>query len=232
MHKSGILLAAVGAVALAGCSLAEGGPERALDTAEAREGYSLGHAIGSQLHERVTAVDQAAFLEGLTDAFHGTPRLTQDEISLALASLERGRSEVAEAERLALAEKNQAEGDAFRRTFAENPEVVTLDNGLQYQVLVAGEGEVPAADDVVRVHYRGSLVDGTEFDSSYDSQTPAEFRVGSAIEGWSAALERMPVGSTWKVVVPPELAYGEAGAGSAIGPRSTLVFELELLGIG
>jgi FKBP-type peptidyl-prolyl cis-trans isomerase FklB len=110
--------------------------------------------------------------------------------------------------------------------------VVGLDNGLQYKVLVAGDGEIPEPGDQVTVHYRGRFVDGTEFDSSYDRQAPESFPVDRVIPGWSEALTRMPVGSTWEVVVPPSLAYGETGAADLIGPNATLVFELELIGIG
>lgn len=232
MKSRATLWAAAGAMALAGCAAASGDSELALESAEARESYSLGHVIGSQMRENVGGVDEEAFLEGLGDAFGDTSRLSSEEIAMSLASLERKKTEADEAERAAAAEKNRADGDAFRASFAEQPEVVTLDNGLQYEVVVAGDGEVPAPDDVVTVHYRGSFVDDTEFDSSYAHDAPAKFQVGGAIEGWSEALTRMPVGSTWKVVVPPELAYGESGAGDVIGPQSTLVFEIELLGIG
>jgi FKBP-type peptidyl-prolyl cis-trans isomerase len=232
MKSRTTLWTTIGAMALAGCAVAGGDSQPALDSAEARESYSLGHAIGSQMRDSVGAVDEAAFLDGLGDAFADTSRLSPDQIALALAGLQERRAEEAKAERVASGEKNRAEGDAFRAAFAENPGVVTLDNGLQYEVVVAGDGAVPGPDDVVTVHYRGSFVDGTEFDSSYAHQAPAEFEVGGAIPGWSEALTRMPVGSTWKVVVPPDLAYGEAGAGDVIGPDSTLVFEIELLGIG
>lgn len=227
-----ILWVAVGAAALAGCAGAGADPMPGFASDQSTESYSIGHAVGSQMRESLGEVDRGAFLEGLSDALEERSRLTPDQIAAALASRQERETQAYEAERLAEAEQNQSQGEAFRAAFAADPAVVSLENGLQYKVLVAGDGAIPEPDDRVTVHYRGRFVDGTEFDSSYARQAPEKVPVDRVIPGWSEALTRMPVGSTWEVVIPPSLAYGEAGAGGFIGPNSTLVFELELIGIG
>jgi FKBP-type peptidyl-prolyl cis-trans isomerase FklB len=129
-----------------------------------------------------------------------------------------------------LAEKNVS-GDSFRTENSARPEVTTLESGLQYEVLVEGNGPKPSAEDTVVTHYHGTLTDGTVFDSSVERGSPASFPVNRVIPGWTEALQLMGVGSKWRLVIPPELAYGERGAGGAIPPNSTLVFEVELLEI-
>ena len=121
-------------------------------------------------------------------------------------------------------------GDTFRASFAEDPEVKTLASGLHYKILRSGEGDKPSIDSTVTLHYRGSLVDGREIDNSYERNEPVTIQVSQAIPGWTEALTHMPVGSKWKVVVPPELAYGKHGAGSLIEPGATVIFEMELIG--
>jgi FKBP-type peptidyl-prolyl cis-trans isomerase FklB len=131
----------------------------------------------------------------------------------------------------ALSERNRAQGGAFLAANAARDGVVTLASGLQYIVLKAGAGPRPGADDTVVCHYRGTLLDGREFDSSYRRRTPARFAVGRVIRGWQEALQLMPTGSKWQLFVPPHLAYGEKGTRRSIGPHATLVFEVELLAI-
>jgi FKBP-type peptidyl-prolyl cis-trans isomerase FklB len=142
--------------------------------------------------------------------------------------------ENAELERTAanLAETNRKQGEAFLAHNKTQPGVVALESGLQYTILEPGDGARPRIDDVVIAHYRGTLVDGTEFDSSRARGQPATFRVNRLIKGWTQALQLMPVGSKWRIVLPPELAYGSRAAGDKIGPNSTLIFDIELLGIG
>ena len=123
------------------------------------------------------------------------------------------------------------EGDVFLEENKKKEGVVTLDSGLQYKIIKEGEGEKPSKDDTVSVHYKGTLVDGTKFDSSYDRGQPAEFKVGGVIPGWTEALQLMTVGSKWQLCIPSDLAYGERQAGPVIGPNSTLIFEVELLEI-
>ena len=128
-------------------------------------------------------------------------------------------------------QKNKLEGEAFLKQNAERKEVITLESGLQYEVLTEGTGQVPSADDKVSVHYHGTLIDGTVFDSSVQRGQPTSFPVTGVIKGWVEALQLMPVGSKWKLFIPSDLAYGERGAGGQIGPNAALVFEVELLGI-
>lgn len=127
--------------------------------------------------------------------------------------------------------KNAEEGAAFLEANKSAEGVVTLESGLQYKVLVAGEGEKPTADSKVKCHYEGRLIDGTVFDSSLERGEPTEFPVGGVIKGWTEALQLMPVGSKWEIYVPSELAYGASGAGQKIGPNSTLIFQIELIEI-
>ena len=128
-------------------------------------------------------------------------------------------------------QKNKMEGEAFLKKNAEREEVITLESGLQYEVLTEGTGQIPTAADKVKVHYHGTLIDGTVFDSSVQRGQPASFPVTGVIKGWVEALQLMPVGSKWKLFIPSDLAYGERGAGGQIGPNAALVFEVELLGI-
>ena len=127
--------------------------------------------------------------------------------------------------------KNKMEGEAFLKKNAERKEVITLESGLQYEVLKTGTGQVPSADDKVSVHYHGTLIDGTVFDSSVQRGQPTSFPVTGVIKGWIEALQLMPVGSKWKLFIPSDLAYGDRGAGGQIGPNAALIFEVELLGI-
>jgi FKBP-type peptidyl-prolyl cis-trans isomerase FklB len=124
-----------------------------------------------------------------------------------------------------------AEGAAFLAENAKREDVTVTESGLQFEVLTAGEGEKPTAASTVRTHYHGTLIDGTVFDSSYERGQPAEFPVGGVIKGWTEALQMMPVGAKWRLYVPHDLAYGEQGAGAAIGPYTTLIFDVELLDI-
>jgi FKBP-type peptidyl-prolyl cis-trans isomerase FklB len=233
MTRKFLLLGAAALIIGVGCARSSGLlGDMGLVTPEAQESYSLGSVLGTQIKEGVGDVDRDAFLAGLADALDDQSRLTPDEITLALAT--RREREIAATQQKAheMAQRNQAEGEAYRAQFATDPGVVGLDSGLQYKVLAKGEGSVPEAGDVVTVHYRGSFVDGTEFDSSYARQEPASFPLEGVIPGWSEALQRMPSGSKWKLVVPPELAYGEQGAGGVIGPNATLIFEVELIDVG
>ncbi len=131
----------------------------------------------------------------------------------------------------AFADENLLKGQTFMTTNGESEAVSTLDSGLQYEVFAQGEGPQPQSTDTVKVHYRGTFIDGTEFDSSYSRDEPSVFPVTGVIAGWTEALLMMPSGSKWRIVIPPNLAYGEFGAGNVIGPNETLVFEIELLSI-
>lgn len=192
--------------------------------------YSLGYDIFTHVSGQVE-LDAEAFLEGIGDARKGTPRLTKDQMLQMLSAYQRlARKNEAE-KTAAIREKNLAQGGVFLEGNKLKEGVVSLSSGLQYKVIKQGDGPMPEPKDTVECHYRGSLVDGTEFDSSYARGRPAIFQVSKVIQGWSQALVRMPVGSKWELYIPPDLAYGDQGAGDKIQPGHTLIFEVELLGI-
>lgn len=197
-------------------------------TTEQIASYGIGIQMGQQLANSFPGVSVSAALAGIQDAAAGQPsRIDADKINSAFQLIQQ-QIKQRESEN---AEKFAAEGIAFLQQNATRSEVTVTETGLQYEVLTAGEGETPAASSTVSTHYRGSLIDGTEFDSSYSRNQPTEFPVNGVIAGWTEALQLMPVGSKWKLYIPYQLAYGEQGAGGAIGPYQTLIFELELLAI-
>jgi len=198
--------------------------------------YALGMDLGKQLRAQAVDVDPALFNQGLRDALSaGKTLLTDEEARAAITALQnelKAKQAAALAEKTkALGEKNKKEGDAFLAANTTKEGVVTLPSGLQYRILKAGDGKKPTLEDTVVCQYRGTLIDGTEFDSSYKRNQPATFPVKGVIKGWTEALQLMPVGSKWELVIPPDLAYGERGAGNVIGPNATLVFEVELVSI-
>ena len=157
--------------------------------------------------------------------------MTEEQGRAAIAELQKELMQKQQAQVAVVAEKNKAEGQAFLEKNKTAEGVVILPSGLQYKILKAGEGKKPGLDDTVVCHYRGTLINGTEFDSSMKRKEPASFPVKGVIKGWTEALQLMPVGSKWQLFVPSNLAYGERGAGGAIGPNATLIFEVELLSI-
>ena len=189
-------------------------------------------SMGKNLHRDSIEIDPNIMLQGMKDAMGGGKTLlTDEEAQAAIAQLQNDLRKKQEAKTQAAEETNQKAGDAFLAANKTKEGVVTLPSGLQYKILKAGTGPKPTASDSVVCNYRGTLIDGTEFDSSYKSGQPATFPVSGVIKGWTEALQLMPVGSKWQLFVPPALAYGARGAGSDIGPDSTLVFEVELLSI-
>ena len=189
-----------------------------LDSASYLIGYQQ---MRSVIEQAGTHVNPDAFLLGTTDAIAGVEsQVASDKQDLVLAAL-----------RDAITASNSEPGNVYREENAKRPEVTTLPSGLQYEVIVAGDGPKPGPTDTVSTHYHGSLVDGTVFDSSVDRGIPGQFPVNGVIAGWTEALQLMGVGSKWRLVIPPELAYGERGAGGAIPPQATLIFEVELLDI-
>ncbi len=215
---------AVSAVALATLPLAIQAAD--LDTQEKKFSYTLGYQFGQQMKQDGIEVDAEAFAAGIDDVLKGNDlKLSLDEMRAALkAGREALLKEKQEKEQAAL-----AAGKAYRDDYAKQEGVVTLPSGLQYKVLREGEGNPPAATAQVTVNYRGTLIDGTEFDSSYKRGEPTTFSLDKVIPGFKEAITRMKPGAKWQVVMPPELAYGAKGAGGAIGPNETLVFEIELL---
>ena len=197
-------------------------------TDETRVSYGIGRQLGDQLRENPPpGISLDAVIAGIRDAFGGAEsRVSPEHLNASFAVI-RERMQ-AEAQRKA--EAAAGEGKAFLAENAKREGVTRLASGLQYEVLTAGDGATPTADDQVRTHYHGTLIDGTVFDSSYQRGQPAEFPVGGVIAGWTEALQLMGVGSKWRLYVPSELAYGAQGVGS-IPPHSVLVFDVELLAV-
>ena len=199
-----------------------------LSTDEEKASYGVGLQMGQQLSAVFSGVSLEAAVAGINHAFSGKgPQIPGEEINAAFQVIQAK----VEADKAEQAKQFAGEGEAFLAENAKRDEVTVLESGLQYEVLTAGEGDIPTAQSVVSTHYRGTLIDGKQFDSSYDRGEPAEFPVGGVIAGWTEALQQMKVGSKWKLFIPYHLAYGEAGAGGDIGPFQALVFDIELLAI-
>jgi FKBP-type peptidyl-prolyl cis-trans isomerase FklB len=204
----------------------------ALTDDKAKASYALGANMGMQLHRADAPVDVNMIIQGLKDTVSGgTSRMTDEEIRAALTKFSGDVRAHMEEKRKLDADKNKKEGEAFLAANKSNTGVVTTSSGLQYKVLTEGKGPKPAATDTVVCNYRGTLLNGKEFDSSYKRNQPASFPVNGVIKGWTEALQLMPVGSKWQLFIPADLAYGERGAGPEIEPNSTLIFEVELLSI-
>ncbi len=189
--------------------------------------------LGENLHRQSVDLDPAIFEQGLKDGMSGGKTLmTEEEARAALMQLQTEvRAQQAEKAKQA-GEANKKEGEAFLAANKTKPGVVTLPSGLQYKILTEGKGPKPTASDTVVCNYSGTLVNGTEFDSSYKRGQPSTFPVTGVIKGWTEALQLMPVGSKWQLFIPSDLAYGDRGTpGGEIGPNSTLIFEVELLSI-
>ena len=199
-----------------------------LSTDETRVSYGIGRQLGDQLRENPPpGISLDAVIAGIRDAFSSAAsQVSPEDLNASFAVIR----ERMQAEAQQKAEAAAGEGKAFLAENAKRDGVTTLPSGLQYEVLTAGEGAKPSAEDQVRTHYHGTLIDGTVFDSSYQRGQPAEFPVGGVIAGWTEALQLMGVGSKWRLYVPSELAYGAQGVGS-IPPHSVLVFDVELLAV-
>lgn len=203
-----------------------------LTTPKDKASYALGYNLGRGLKGQAVDVDPAIVTQAIKDAYAGTPSLlTDEEIRASLMKLEQDTRAKQAAMLKAMTEDNEKVGQAFLAANKTKEGVVTLPSGLEYKVLTAGTGPKPTATDTVVCNYRGTLIDGKEFDSSYKRGEPATFPVSGVIKGWTEALQLMPVGSKWQLVVPANLAYGDRGAGEVIPPGSTLVFDVELLSI-
>lgn len=208
----------------------------ALKTRQDRFSYALGMnygaGLGAKLKQQSVEIDPDLATQGFKDGITGAKTLLTEQEAQAV--LQEVGTEVQKAQR-EKAEKvgsaNKTEGEAFLAANKGKEGIVTLPSGLQYKILTAGTGPKPAATDSVVCNYRGTLIDGKEFDSSYKRGQPATFPVNGVIKGWTEALQLMPVGSKWQLFIPPNLAYGERGAGADIGPDATLIFEVELMSI-
>jgi FKBP-type peptidyl-prolyl cis-trans isomerase FklB len=204
----------------------------ALKTEKEKLSYAMGMDLGNQLKTRSVDIDPAIFGRGLADALAGSKTLlTAEEAKAIITELQKAMLVKQAAEAKVVGDKNKAEGDAFLAANKAKEGVVTLTSGVQYKVLSRGTGKQPTIDDTVVCQYRGTLIDGKEFDSSYTRGQPATFPVKGVIKGWTEVLQLMPVGSKWQVFIPPNLAYAERGSGAMIGPNATLIFEIELVAI-
>ncbi len=194
--------------------------------------YGIGMNIGRNFSRQEFDVNPDILAQGIKDVLAGGPTLmTEEEAQTTLVNFQQEMAAKHQAKMTELAEKNKAAGEAFMAENAKKEGVVTLPSGLQYKVLVEGTGKTPGQDDTVTVNYRGALIDGKEFDSSYKRGEPATFPLAGVIPGWTEALQLMKEGSKWQLFIPSALAYGEGGAGPDITPNSSLIFEVELISI-
>ena len=214
------LLAVIVSTGLAAPLFADG--TNAFNDDKSKMSYAIGMVFGHNLQQQGIEVDPDVVVRGIKDLqAGGATLLTPQEAQAAI-------TEYQQKTRVQMAVKNKADGAAFLATNKDNPGVVTLPDGLQYKIITDGNGVTPAADATVTVNYRGTFLDGKEFDSSYKRGQPAQFPVSNVIHGWTEALTLMKVGSKWQLFIPSELAYGEPGR-TGIPPNSTLIFEVELL---
>jgi FKBP-type peptidyl-prolyl cis-trans isomerase len=221
------LIAALAAT-IAGC---RPGARADLSTFSDSASYAVGMNVARSLDRAGAELDVPALLQGLSDGLDGEPLLADSVASTLLDRLTTRLEETATQRHEELMTRNLQEGEAYRTRNAERAGVTTTTSGLQYEVLAQGSGARPRASDRVTVHYRGTLIDGTEFDSSYRRGSPATFPLNRVISGWTEGLQLMSVGSKYRLVLPPELGYGQRGSPPDIGPNATLIFEVELLGI-
>ncbi len=204
-----------------------------LDNDNAKLSYAIGMDIGMSLKSLKTDLDRAALEAAINDRLDGSKlKLSEEDAGKAKQAFFKKQAEARASEQKAAGEKNKADGAAFLADNGKKKGVTTTKSGLQYEVLKQGDGAKPKATDKVTVNYRGTLIDGTEFDSSYKRGQPVTFPLNGVIKGWTEGVQLMSVGSKYKFVLPSDLAYGPRGAGPKIGPDSVLVFEVELISIG
>ena len=193
--------------------------------------YAMGMNMGEYLTRTPLKINRTVVLDGIREFLAGNPALSQEEYVQTMQLLQARMQQAGREEMERISAANLAAERAFMAENAKKPGVVVTKSGLQYEVLKSGSGATPSASDTVRVHYVGTLLDGTEFDSSVRRGEPAEFGVNQVIAGWTEALQLMSVGSKYKLYIPARIAYGERGAGQAIPPNAALIFEVELLDI-
>jgi len=204
-----------------------------LKTEKQKASYAVGFDMGSSLKENGLDIDADILVQAIKDALSGaTPLMSEQEVKATLMAVSKDVQAKQQAKMSALGEKNKKEGEAFLAQNKTKEGVKTLASGLQYKVLTEGKGNSPKASDTVTVNYRGTLINGTEFDSSYKRGQPATFPVSGVIKGWTEALQLMKEGSKWRIYVPANLAYGENGTpGGPIEPNATLIFDVELISV-
>jgi FKBP-type peptidyl-prolyl cis-trans isomerase FklB len=237
MKKISILFFSFLMVALSACGKATSGSTKTykaedLNSQKKKVSYAIGLDIGKNFKTRAMDIDLDILFQGLRDAQgSGQPLLSNEEIQKTMTQFQQDMMKVEQEKRMGQATANKAKEDAFLKKNAMEPGIKVTTSGLQYRVISNGSGPLPKVNDTVKVHYRGTLLDGSEFDSSYKRNQPAVFPLNGVIKGWTEALQMMKVGSKWQIFLPSNLAYGEQGAGQVIGPNSTLIFDVELLSI-
>lgn len=226
-----LLLCAAAATAIVGCQPKVEKKDVKLETDEQKVSYGIGLMEGKRFKQDFT-VDVDAFTAGMKASVNGEKALmTEDEIKTTIQAFGQKLMAKREEEQKAVGEKNKAASEAFLAANAKKDGVKTTASGLQYKVISEGKGAKPKADDTVEVNYKGTLIDGTVFDSSYDRKQSVTFPVNGVIPGWTEALQLMPVGSKFDLYIPSDLAYGPGGTGGVIGPNQALMFEVELIDI-
>ncbi len=206
--------------------------QQVLKTDKDKVNYGIGVGMARNLQRQGVDVDLDFVIMGLKDTLSGKKLLmTEEELQKVMSAFQKYLTDKQAEAAKAAGEKNKKEGEPFLAENSKKPGVVTLPSGLQYKVLKEGDGKKPTINDTVVCNYRGTLIDGTEFDSSYKRNQPATFALKSVIKGWTEALQLMPVGSKWQLFIPASLAYGDRAMGPEIGPNATLIFEVELLAI-
>ena len=204
-----------------------------LKTEKDKISYAIGLDVGNGLKKNEIDVDADIVARAIKDILAGNkPLMTDEEVKTTITALQKDLQAKQQEKMKALGDKNKKEGEAFLAKNKTKEGVKTLPSGLQYKVITQGKGKTPMASDTVTVQYRGTLIDGTEFDSSYKRGQPATFPVSGVIKGWTEALQLMKEGSKWQLVIPSDLAYGASGTqGGPIGPNAVLIFEVELVSI-
>lgn len=222
-------LALLSTVLMAGSCSAE--ESLNLKDEKARVSYSIGYQVGSDFNRQGLDINSGVLSKGVSDALtDNSPLMTHQEMRTTLTDLQKTAAALQEQRMKAEAEKNMAEGMAYLAENSKKEGIKTLPSGLQYKVITEGSGKAPKAGDSVTVHYRGTLINGTEFDSSYSRGKPAAFKADRVIDGWKEALPLMREGARWQLFIPPELGYGDKRTGS-IEPNSTLIFMVELISV-
>ena len=223
--KTGLLL---GLIAISLSLNAYGKDTAGLKTDKQKFSYSVGFQLGQNLSRQKLDIDSKIAAQGMQNALSGTtPKLSPEEMRASIQVYQKKEQDKMEAQ----GKKNLEVGQAFLEANKKKEGVVTLPSGLQYKVLTEGKGKQPKSSDSVIAHYRGTLINGTEFDSSYKRNEPATFPVQGVVKGWQEALPLMKEGAKWQIYIPADLAYGPRGTGQAIGPNETLIFDIELISV-
>ena len=225
-----LLAVTLSTVLVAGC--ANAGGDTMLKNEKDKVSYSIGLNIGGNFKSQSVDINTDVLLKGIKDALSGSkPLMTEKEIQETMTAFQKEMTAKHGEQTKVLAETNKKEGEAFLAANKGKEGVKTTSSGLQYKIIKDGNGQTPKATDTVTVNYSGTLIDGTEFDSSYKRGEPASFPLNGVIPGWTEALQMMKVGSKWQLFLPSAIAYGERGQGRVIGPNAALIFEVELLSV-